>query len=147
MLYTSYCQMSILYPDVLIFTQTTLNFSAAVTVCFFRQHRVSYFSPSGNLDFFSKRNASEHFKITLVATNHTNNYKVSKKTWSSYRMHLDLCRALRLPKIVLLSFRKINISKKLREDTVPLTFHTTSVNPAGQRLAVTTKGLVPLIFT
>lgn len=62
-------------------------------------------------------------------------------------MHLDLCRALRLPEIVLFSFRKINTSKKLREDTVPLTFHATSVNPAGQRLAVTTKGLVPLIFT
>lgn len=62
-------------------------------------------------------------------------------------MHLDLCRALRLPKIALFSFRKINISKKHHEDTVPLTFHTTSVNPTGQRLAATTKGLVPLIFT
>lgn len=62
-------------------------------------------------------------------------------------MHLDLCGALWLPKIVLFGFRKNNVSKKHCEDAVPLTFHTMSGNCAGQKVTATTEGLVPLIFT
>lgn len=43
--------------------------------------------------------------------------------------------------------QKLMQEKKHCEDRVPLTFHNTSGNLAGQRLTATTKGFVPLIFT
>lgn len=50
--HTMYCILMFSYSVEL------LDFSAAITVCFFRQHRVSYFAPPRNLDLFKYNKCS-----------------------------------------------------------------------------------------